>query len=312
MSTAADTDLAVRLVDTINALYGKHPGKRAAHAKGSYCAATFTASPGAARLSRAPHLAGGAPVPALVRFSNGSGDPASHDGAADGRGMAVKFDLGGGASTDIVALTLPVFFSRDPESFLEFTRARIPDPATGQMDLGAFMKFLEAHPEAGTAVQAAMAAKPPASFAQASFNSIHSFRLTNDDGQSCYVRYRWEPEAGEAGIDPAEAQARDADYLREELSTRLGGGPVVFRLVAVIAAADDAVDDPTVAFPADRQTVELGRLEITAVAEDPEAGGALVVFDPTNVVDGIECSDDQILHARRAAYSESVNRRSGA
>src|SRR5258708_6951387 len=94
------------LVDAINDLYGAHPHTRAAHAKGTYCAATFTASPGAAQLSRAAHLRGD-PVSALVRFSNGSGDPHGHDGAADGRGMAVKFDLGGGAQTDIVALSLP-------------------------------------------------------------------------------------------------------------------------------------------------------------------------------------------------------------
>lgn len=306
--TGIDSGLAENLVDALNALYGAHPGHRAAHAKGSCYTASFTPTADAARLSRAPHFRG-APVPALVRFSNGSGDPASHDGAADGRGMAVKFDLGGGESTDIVALTLPVFFARDPESFLAFTRARTPDPQTGQPDLGVFMSFLEAHPEAGAAVQAAMAAKPPRSYAQASYNSIHAFRFVDDGGETCFVRYRWTPEAGEASLESGEAQARDSDYLRAEMADRLAAGPAGFRLHAVIAEPGDDVDDPTVAWPADRSTVPLGRLEITAVAGDPERDGAVVVFDPTRVVDGIECSADRILHARAAAYSESVKRR---
>jgi len=306
--TTVDSDLAVRLVDALNGLYGAHPGRRAAHAKGMYCAATFTPTADAAALSRAPHFRG-APVPALVRFSNGSGNPAAPDGTNDGRGMATKFDLGDGASTDIVALTLPVFFARDPESFLEFTRVRTPDPATGKPDMGAVMAYLGAHPEASGAVQAGMSMRPPASFAQLTYHGIHSFRFVDASGGARHVRYRWTPEAGEASLDPEEAKARDADFLRAELSDRLAGGPVVFTLSAIVASPGDDVDDPTVAWPDSRQTVELGRLEITGLAEDPERDGGVIVFDPTNVVDGIECSDDQILHARRVAYSESVNRR---
>src|SRR5579864_6952082 len=98
--SVVDQDLAVRLVDAVNGLYGAHAHTRAAHAKGIYAQATFTPTPDAARLSRAAHLRG-APVSALVRFSNGSGDPHSHDGAVDGRGMAVKFDTGDGTVTDI-------------------------------------------------------------------------------------------------------------------------------------------------------------------------------------------------------------------
>jgi nitrite reductase/ring-hydroxylating ferredoxin subunit len=36
-----------------------------------------------------------------------------------------------------------------------------------------------------------------------------------------------------------------------------------------------------------------------------------MTFDPTTVVDGIELSDDPILHARSAAYSVSITRRKG-
>jgi len=306
--TVIDQDLAARLVDAVNGLYGAHPGHRAAHAKGMYCRGTFTASADAVRLSRAQHFSG-APTPALVRFSNGSGDPASHDGAADGRGMAVQFELPDGSFTDIVALSLPVFFARTPEDFLGFTLARTPDPATGQLDMAKFMAFVGEHPEAGPAIQAALAAKPPASYAQCSYNSIHAFWLVDAAGTRRAVRYRWVPEAGEAGIDPQEATARDADYLRAELAQRLRGGSAAFTLTAALAADGDPVDDATAMWPEDRERVVLGRLEITGTAEDPERDGSILVFDPTRVTDGVETSDDPILHARAAAYSESVKRR---
>src|SRR5438045_6412207 len=108
------TDLSERLVNGLNANYGAHPRSRAAHAKGVLCAASFTATPEASTISRAAHL-GGEPVRAHVRFSNGSGNPGTADGVRDARGMAVKFYLPQGGTTDIVAITLPVFFVRTPE-----------------------------------------------------------------------------------------------------------------------------------------------------------------------------------------------------
>jgi catalase len=309
--SAVETDLYVRIVDAINALSGVHPGYRAAHAKGTYCRATFTPAEEAAALSRAAHLLG-APVPALVRFSNGSGDPDSHDGVPDGRGMAVKFQLPDGSATDIVALTLPAFFVRTPEDFLDFTTARRPLPETGQPDPEAIGRFLQVHPEALPAVQAALSLKPPVSYAQCMYNGIHAFKLVNDRDETHWVRYRWEPEAGEAVLDPEQARQRDRDYLRDELAARLSGGPAAMRLTVQLATDEDDLDDPTVAWPAERQRLELGRLEITAVVPDPERDGTLVVFDPTRVTDGIECSADPILLARSRAYAESVSRRTAA
>ena len=37
----------------------------------------------------------------------------------------------------------------------------------------------------------------------------------------------------------------------------------------------------------------------------------MVVFDPTRVIDGVELSDDPVLHERPRAYSVSIDRRAG-
>src|SRR5690349_15093690 len=92
-----------QLVDAFDAMFGGHAGTRAAHAKGVCCEATFTATPEAASLTRAPHMQG-TPVRATVRFSNGSGDPNAPDNAREPRGMAVKFHLEGADETDIVSV----------------------------------------------------------------------------------------------------------------------------------------------------------------------------------------------------------------
>lgn len=300
---------AVEAIDAVGDVYGRHAGQRATHAKGTLCAATFEATSAGATLSRAGHLQG-APVPARVRFSNGSGNPESPDGAIDGRGMAVTFELADGTATDIVALTLPVFFVRTPEDFLDFTRARKPDPETGRPDLAKVGRFLEQHPEALPAIQAAVGEPAPASYLECTYNALHAFRLVNAAGEDTWVRWTLEPDAP-AGEPPADAAEREHDYLQADLVERLSAAPVGFTLVALIARDGDPLDDPTAAWPAERERVAVGRLLLTGLADDRERDGDILVFDPTRVVDGIECSDDPILHARSWAYSESVLRRTG-
>jgi catalase len=300
-----------QLVDAINAVAGAHAGHRAAHAKGVLCAGTFTPTGAAGALTRAAHFAGGR-VRAHVRFSNGSGDPGAHDGARDGRGMAVKLYLPDGTTTDIVAISLPVFFVRTPEDFLVFTHARVPDPETGQPDLQKVGAFLAEHPETVPAVQFALSAEPPASYAQCAYHGLHAFGFEGADGRVRWVRYHWEPEAGEATLSDAEAHEREPDYLSRELAERLERGPVGFSLRLQLAGEDDPIDDPTAAWPEDRETVEAGRLEVSALAFDRDRDGDVLVFDPTRVTDGIVCSPDPILAVRSQAYSVSVERRSGA
>ena len=167
----------------------------------------------------------------------------------------------------MVALSLPCFFARTPEDFLEFTRARKPDPETGQPDFAKIGAWLEAHPEAGPAIQAAVTADPPESYATVTYNSIHSFRLTAPDGTERFVRYRFEPEAGESTLSEEDAKARGRDYLQEEIAAR---DSTAFRMIAVIAEEGDAVNDPTVAWPEEREKVELGRLELTGLDTERE------------------------------------------
>jgi catalase len=300
-------DLYEQIIEAVNAVYGSHSGRRALHAKASWARGTFTGTPEAARLSRAPHLQGEA-VTALVRLSNASGDPDAHDFERDGRGIAVKLRWDGG-ETDILATTAPAFVTRTPEEFLEFMRLRRPDPATGQPDMEKLGAFLSQRPESMPAVQSVLMAEPQASFATAQYFSPHAFALVSADGDSTWVRYRFVPEAGEERISDDEARERGGDYLHTELAERLAAGPVGFQLQFQLAGPDDPLDDPTAVWPEERELIDAGRLEITKKVDDPERDGHIDVFDPTRIVDGIGLSDDPVLLARPKAYSVSAYKR---
>ncbi len=294
------------IVDGLNALSGVHPGRRAAHAKGLVFTGSFAPTPEAADFCRAPHLQGD-PVKTTVRLSNGGGDPEGLDAdRRDGKGLAVKFHLADGEATDLVCISIPVFMVRTPEDFLEFLHARVPDPETGEIDMEKMGAFFGEHPETAAAVQLILPAlTPPRSYATLSYNSLHAFRFLNASGEGRFGRYHWMPEAGDERLSDEEIEAADRDYLQQEIRERVVAGPVAFTLEVMLAGEGDPLDDPTVPWPEDRETVTLGRLEVTEAIEEPSD----LVNDPMNLCDGIEPSEDQILAARTHAYSVSIERR---
>jgi catalase len=299
-------------VDAVGDLFGRHPGNRAVHAKGTLCTGTFTATPDAARLTRAAHMQG-QPVEVTVRFSNAAGDPREHDGIPDGRGMATKLYLPDGSRTDILAVTAKRFFARTPEEFIEFNRAVAPGnggrPRPRPLRM---LWYLARHPKAGPAVRAIREVRPIPSYAQCRYNSLHAFRWIDPEGAARHVRYSWLPEEGESTITADDARSRAPDYLQQDLRDRFArGGRVRFDLVVQIARDGDPVDDPRVAWPEDREQVVVGTIELTGLETRREQDGDVLVFDPTRVTDGIELTDDPILHFRPKAYSVSVDRRSG-
>lgn len=299
------------IVDALQAVSGgPHPGFRAVHAKGTFCEGTFTATPEAKGLSRAAHLQG-EPIETTVRFSNASGHPRTPD--ADplaGRGMGVKFHLPDGEASDIVSVPLAVFLVRTPEDFLAMTRARIPDPETGQPDPEKLGAFLAEHPETGLALQKGIPKlAPTTSFATSDYRALHAFGLVDADGETHWGRYTWEPEEGPEYLTDEQREAADRNYLQDEIRERLAGGIARFTLEFALANEGDPLDDPTAEWEGEHEVVELGELEVISVVEDAETHDHPIVFDPMRLTDGIEPSADAILAARPKAYTVSIERR---
>ncbi len=291
------------LVDALNSVFGKHPGDRAAHTKGFCVTGQFTPSADAPKLSKAPHFA--KPVPIIARFSLGGGDPKAPDNAQDNvRGLAVKFELGDGATTDIVTISAPVFFVQTPALFVEFLKT----VASGDKDK--LNAFFAAHPES-TRQNAWLTSHPvPASYAGVDYFGVHAFTFTNAAGEQSLVKYKLVPEAGDLGLTPDEAKAKGPDFYEAEFKDRVAKAPVVFDLTAIQGKTGDPTNDPTLRWDDEdnRPTTLLGKISIDKIAPDETCDAG--VFLPGNVVDGIAGpTNDPVFAARSPAYIVSLTRR---
>jgi catalase len=293
-------------IEAIRASGGAQPGQRALHAKGKLYRGTFTATDDAARLSRAAHL-DGSTVPALIRFSNGSGNPKQRDGAPGIRGMAVKFTLPDGSTTDVSMQTAKLFTSSTPDGFVDLLRALTPSLSAPVR----IAKLVATQPKLlPTLITSGTLRKIPVSYATIEYHGLHAFRWVNDEGSAKFVRYHLIPAAGEQFLALRTALSKDPDYLTDEMDERLSAGPVRFFFRVQLATTQDSTVDPSAPWRS-KNIVTVGTLDITGVDTERERGGDIVVFDPMRVTDGIEPSDDPILRFRTHAYSASVKLRTG-
>lgn len=294
---------ARRMLDAMAAVFGAPPGRRPVHARGMVLAGTFTAAPVAARLSRAAHMQG-RPVRALARFSGSSGFSWWPDFLPDARGLAVRFLLPDGSATDLVAVSLPRFPVRTPAAFAEMVRALVPRPSLAWR----LPWFLLRHPQALRCVPANLRAlaRPPASYASIPYHAIHAFTWITPYGSERHVRYRWMPEAVRH-VSWLRALWRGARHLENELRERLREGALRMHLQVQVARRGDPLDDPSAVWPADRDVITVGTLELATVAAEAD-----LAFDPLRLVPGIVAGPDPVLHFRHEVYALAAARRGRA
>ena len=295
------------LIAQFDAIFGLYRGFRPAHAKGVLLTGTFTPSPEARSLTRAPHITR-ASTPVTARFSNSTGLPSlpDNDLNANPRGLAIRFHLADHVHTDIISHSTDGFPARTGQEFLEFLRAAAasgpsaPSPSPVEV-------FLGSHPAALAFVQTP---KPsPSSFARDAYFGVTAFRFTNQAGVTRHGRYRISPAAGIEHLDDAAAKAKDANYLFDELTERIAKGPVRFDIHVQVANESDIVDDATIHWPADRRLIPFGGIALTAKVRYDAQQQKQIIFDPLPRVDGIEPSDDPLLELRAATYLLSGRRR---
>ncbi|HEY3608143.1 MAG TPA: catalase [Pseudonocardiaceae bacterium] len=302
-------DQVQRAVHAMEAYTGTVPGYRRAHARGVYFNARFTPSETVRALTTAEHLQGPA-VPTLVRLSNAAGSPYAPD-RKPGRhgvvlGLAVRFELASGGYSTWAAASIPNFPARDAEEFIRITTLQRQSPRTGKPAVLPLLAHVATHPHIVPGVRGIGAIKPTASFAATAFNGLHAYYLVAPDGTRRAFRYSWVPDHGAEQLTAKADREWPPQYLISEITQRAKAS---WSLVCTLADPGDPVDDVTKQWPAGRTQVTAGKLVLDAPYPD-QAAVENVVFDPTNVVSGIELSDDPILHFRSAVYGESYARRS--
>jgi catalase len=302
------SDEVLEAFDNVNG--GEHPGFRPAHAKGILVSGAFKASPDAPSLTRAPHARGETPV--TVRLSDFAGIPTVPDynsEIASPRGFAIRFDLGEHVHTDIIAHSVDGFPSRTAEEFLEFLRA-VAASGPSKPHPNAIEQFLTANPKA---LQFVQTPKPiPSSFAHESFFAVSAFKFTAADGTTRFGRYRIVPELGNEYLDNSAATAMGPNFLFEEITNRIGKGPIKFNIIVQLAEDGDTTDDATVRWPDTRRQIKFGEVVLGKIVADGRTEERHIIFDPIPRVDGIEASADPLFDPRADVYLLSGRRRRAA
>jgi catalase len=299
----------VRFTDAFEEVNGVHPGFRRNHAKGVGVSGFFESNGNGVRLSKAAVFRPGR-VPVLGRFSLGGGQPYAPDTASAVRGLGLQFSLPDGELWRTAMIHLPVFPFRTPEAFYENLFASRPDPGTGNPDPAKMQAFLARHPETAEALKFIKSQPASSGFGDSTFHSLNAFRFINAAGESTPVRWILTP-AQPLKTASAATSSQDKDFLFDALIAQIHRRPLQWYLIVIVGQPGDPTNDATIAWPAGREQVNVGTLTLDRVESDDTSAAPDINFDPLVLPAGIATSDDPLLSARSAVYSQSYTRRAG-
>lgn len=279
------------------------PAKRASHAKGFCAKGEFLPVQGG-RFVNSP-LFTQRKADATFRFSIAGGNPNAPDKSRSIRGMSTRI-TGGGETYDLLLISEPVFFAKDPVSFVSFLQARVPDPATKKPDPAKVAAHNAKHPDGKHQPALLAAHAAPYSYATTPYFSTNAFVFESRNKEKQHARLIVESSEGTRYLTDEEEKTLPELYLEEEFTRRLHGKPVEFTMYAQLPAEGDSLVDSTQAWSG-KERVALGKLRVLSVEGQDTCND--IVFMPVTLPKGITPSDDPILKARAPAYSVSFGRR---
>ena len=169
--------------------------------------------------------------------------------------------------------------------------------------------FGAAHPEFAPFGAWARSGPWTGSYAEERYNGLNSFVFTDGSGAEHMVRWSLLPAAQPVSVPPDDLAKRGPDFLEQEITERVRGGPQRWTLVVTVANPGDPTADPSKAWPEDRRTIEVGTLTVQQI--EPERDGPCrdINFDPTVLPSGMRTSDDPFPAARSSVYAKSYDLR---
>ena len=264
----------------------------------------------------------GQQVPVTVRFSLAVSNKGTPDTSRNVRGFSTKFYTEEGIF-DMVCNHIPVFLVRDAMRFPEAIQALLPSPVNNLLDPERFWSFIARAPEATHfVVRLYSDAGTVKSFRHMPGHSVNTYVWRNAQGVRSYVKYHWIPEAGVQYIDSQEAtrwNGKNPDIAGKDLYDALAKGePVVYGLyVQLMNPEDEAtlsydpLDDTKVWDERQYPLIPVGRLILNRNPDNYMEQVEKVAFSPSNLLDGVELSDDKMLQGRANIYWDSQRRRLG-
>jgi len=301
--------------------------ERIVHARGSAAHGYFECYEPLGDLTRAaPFQAAGKRTPVFVRFSTVQGGAASKDTARDVRGFAVKFYTDEG-NWDLVGNNIPVFFIQDAMKFPDLVHAVKPEPHHHMPEAASahdtFWDFVSLMPESTHMLMWVMSDRAiPRSYATMQGFGVHTFRFVNEDGDSVFVKFHWNPKAGTHSLvwdEAVKISGADPDFHRRDLWERIESGAFPEYELGVQVFTEEQADrfsfdilDPTKLIPEELVPVRaIGRMVLDRNPDNFFAETEQVAFCAAHIIPGIDFSNDPLLAGRIHSYVDTQISRLG-
>jgi len=301
--------------------------ERIVHARGSGAHGFFELTQSLAEFTHARVLTEvGVKTPLFARFSTVAGGAGSVDTPRDVRGFAVKMYTSEG-NWDLVGNNIPVFFIQDAIKFPDLIHAVKMEPDRGFPQAGSahdtFYDFISLTPEAIHMLMWAMSDRTiPRSLRMMEGFGVHSFRLINEAGKSTFVKFHWRPKLGLQSTvwdEAVKLQSADNDFHRRDLFEAITAGNFPeweFSVQLFTEAEAEAFPfdhlDATKFIPEELVPLKvIGRMVLDRWPDNFFAETEQVAFFPTNIVPGIDFSNDPLLQGRLFSYQDTQLSRLG-
>jgi catalase len=298
------------MIDTFQKVNGLYPGFRRNHAKGVCVTGYFESNGRGVELSRAAVFPARR-VPVIGRFALSGGQPYVADAPHTVRSLAILFKLPDGEEWRTAMINIPVFPVSTAQAFHDELLASASDPATGKPDPARMNAFLAGHPETARAMQLIRNHPVSSGFDNSTYNGLNAFLFISARGAVLPVRWSMVPLQPFEPIGTADPGIGDKNYLFDALIASIHRRPLQWRLIVMVGQPGDPTKDATIPWPPDRRQIDVGTLTIDHVESEDTSPARDINFDPLVLPDGMAASDDPLLSARSAAYSQSFTRREG-
>ena len=314
-----DTDL----IEKLAAFDRERIPERVVHARGVAAKGVFTATADLSDLTMAdPFEEKGKQTPVLLRFSSVINSKGSPETLRDPRGFAIKFYTDDG-NWDIVGNNFPVFFIRDAKQFPDMVHSLKPDPISNLQDPNRYFDFFSFKPEATHMLTLLFSPLGiPTSLREMDGSGVHAFKFVNNQCDVNYVKFTWKSRQGNNGMTPAEASAIQAvnfNHHTQDLYEHIEAGdfPVwdLFIQTIPVSSLNDFDFNPldtTKIWPEEMAASrKVGELVLNEVPEDFFQWTEQSAFAPSNLIPGIEASEDRMLQGRLFSYADTQRYRLG-
>ncbi|WP_347558654.1 catalase [Robbsia sp. KACC 23696] len=293
--------------------------ERVVHARGTGAHGVFVATRDISALTRASVFTPGRETPVFVRFSAVIHSKDSPEYLRDPRGFATKFYTREG-NWDLVGNNLPIFFIRDAMQFPDMVHSLKPAPDTNVQDPNRYFDFFARHPESTHMLtQLYSDAGTPASYGAMDGDSVHAYKFVNAAGETRYVKFHWKSMQRASPLSASAARAKDFNYLTLDLLANIDARrfPQWQLQIQTLQSADfAALDfdplDATKIWPARiAPYLTVGVMTLNRNPDNVFNETEQAAFAPSNLVPGIEPSEDRLLQGRLFSYADTQLHRVG-